>query len=256
MAEIQIKTQKEIETMRKAGKILANILFKLKKEIKPGLDVWELEEQFIQLCIQNSVTPSCKGYGKWGQPPFPTGLCVSINSQSVHCFPKKGVVLKTGDNISVDTVIDLDGLKADSAFCAPEGEVSEKAEKLIKTTQEALYNSISKVKHNSRVGAISEAMQKTVERAGFNVLKDYAGHGIGYFMHEEPEVSCYGNKNDGPKLKAGMTICIEALVCAGKDKVKNLNEWETEMADNDLFCIFEHTILVTKDGYEILTTLN
>lgn len=253
MTEIHIKTSKEIETMRKAGKILANILFELKKEVKPGLDVWKLEEKFLQLCKQNNVTPSCKGYGKWGQPPFPTGLCVSINSQSVHCFPKKGVILKNGDIISVDTVIDLNGLKADSAFCIPVGKVSDGAEKLIKITEEALYNSISKVRNKVKVGVISEEMQNTVERAGFNVLKDYAGHGIGYSMHEEPEIACYGNKNDGPELKAGMIICIEALVCAGKDKVKNLNEWETEMADSKLFCIFEHTVLVTKDGYEILT---
>lgn len=253
MDKSYIKTPKEIETMRKAGKMLASILLELKKEIKPDLEVWKLEEKFLELCRKNKVTPSCKGYNRGGLPPFPTGLCVSINNQSVHCYPKKGAVLEEGDIISIDTVIDLYGLKVDSAFCYPVGKVSKEAENLLTTSKEALYNAISKVKNNVRIGALSEAMQETVEKAGFNVIKDYAGHGIGYSMHEEPEIPCYGSRNEGPKLKAGMIICIEALVCSGNDEVTNLNAWETKMADNGLFCIFEHTILVTKSGYEILT---
>ena len=250
-----IKTLDEINTMRKAGKILANILIELKKDIKPGLYVLNLEEKFIKLCKENNVKPSCKKYDRGGMPPFPTGLCISINNQSVHCYPKKGVILKDGDIISIDTVINLDGLNVDSSICVPVGNISKEAQELIKVTEKCLYDSISKIKDNARVGALSNAMQKTVEKAGFNVLKDYAGHGIGYSMHEEPEIACYGDKNDGPKLKEGMTICIEALVCSGNEEVENLNEWETRMKDGGLFCIFEHTILVTKEGYEILTTL-
>lgn len=253
MDKINIKTNKEIEIMRKAGKILANMLIDLKKEIKPGINVWKLEEKFIEMCKEKDITPSCKGYDAGKLSPFPTGLCLSINSQSVHCYPKKGVILKDGDIVSIDTVIDLEGLKVDAAICVPVGNISKEARDLIETTEKALYNSISKIKDGVRIGVLSEEMQKTVENAGFSVLKDYAGHGIGYSMHEDPEISCYGDKNDGPTLKAGMTICIESLVCSGDDKVDNLNAWETRMNDGGLFCIFEHTILVTKDGYEILT---
>lgn len=253
MDEISIKTQDEMEIMRKAGKILANMLIELEKEIKPGIDVWILEEKFIEMCEKENVIPSCKGYDAGGLPPFPTGLCLSINSQSVHCYPKQGVILKDGDIVSIDTVIDLQGLKVDSAICVPVGNISQEAKNLIEVTKKTLDNTTVKVKEGIRVGVLSEEMQRTAEGSGFNVLKDYAGHGIGYSMHEDPEITCYGYKEDGPVLKEGMTICIEALVCSGNDQVDNLNAWETRMNDGGLFCIFEHTILVTKDGYEILT---
>lgn len=253
MNKINIKSQDEIEIMRKAGKLLSEILVELKSMINPGLDVWDLEQKFIAFCDKNHVIPACKNYQPDGYPPFPTGLCISINSQSVHCFPHKGTILKDGDIINVDTVITLSGLNVDSAFCAVVGNSSATQEKLVKTANEALNKSIEQVKEGVRIGAISNIMQKTVEKAGFNVLKDYAGHGIGYHMHEDPEIPCYGSKHEGPKLKEGMTICIEALTCSGKDKVKSLNSWETKMEDSGLFCIFEHTVLVTKHGYEILT---
>ena len=253
MNKINIKTSEEIEIMRKAGMLLSQILNELNLMIKPGLNVWDLEERFITFCNDNSVLPTCKSYTPSGYPPFPTGLCISINEQSVHCFPRKSVILKQGDIINVDTVITLSGLNVDSAFCAAVGNTSDKAERLMKTAKEALLKAIDKVKEGVKIGVLSQTLQKTVEKAGFNVLKDYAGHGIGYQMHEDPEIPCYGNKNEGPKLKEGMTICIEALTCSGSDKVVNLNSWETKMADNGLFCIFEHTIFVKKDGYEILT---
>lgn len=253
MDKINIKTHDEIETMRKAGKLLSEILTNLKSMVKSGLNVWELEDRFISFCDEKNVLPSCKNYAPSGYPPFPTGLCVSINSQSVHCFPRRDIILKDGDIINVDTVISLAGLNVDSAFSVCVGKPSNQAEKLVKTANEALNKAVEQVKEDVKIGKISQIMQKTVEQAGFNVLKDYAGHGIGYHMHEDPEIPCYGSKYEGPKLKEGMTICIEALTCSGKDRVENLNSWETKMADNGLFCIFEHTVLVTKDGYEILT---
>lgn len=253
MSKINIKTQEEIKIMRKAGKLLSEILSELKSMIKPGLNVWNLEERFISFCEEKNVLPACKNYVPASYPPFPTGLCVSINSQSVHCFPRKNTILKAGDIVNVDTVITLSGLNVDSAFCVCAGKPADEAGRLIKVAKETLYKAINKVKEGIKVGELSQVMQKTVEQAGFNVLKDYAGHGIGYHMHEEPEIPCFGSKHEGPKLKEGMTICIEALTCSGKDRVENLNSWETKMADNGLFCIFEHTVLVTKNGYEILT---
>jgi len=253
MADEYIKSQKEIEIMRGLGKILSDILGEIRKSIKPGIDVWDLETQFIEMCKERNVSPSCKGYFEGDLPPFPTGLCLSINNESVHCFPKKGVLLKEGDIVNVDTVINYAGLHVDSAFCVPVGSIDNIAANLLKASEEGLYKAISKIKGGEKMGAVSHTLQKTVEKAGFNVLKDYAGHGIGHDMHEYPEVPCYGNKHDGPKLKEGMTICVESLVCEGNDEVGNISEWETRMKDGERFCIFEHTVLVTKNGYEILT---
>jgi methionyl aminopeptidase len=254
MDEPTVKTAEEIEIMRKGGKILASILNEIKSKIKPGIDVWELEELFLNLCKKNDVTPGCKGYESYGLSPFPTGLCVSINEESVHCSPQKGRTLEDGDIISVDTVIEHKGFFVDSAFAAPVGNVSKEKIKLIETSRKALYEAISKVKHNVRIGKLSNTMQKVVEKEGFEVLKDYAGHGIGRSMHEPPEIACYGSKNKGPKLKEGMIICIESLVGSKSDMVLNTDEWDTKMKDGD-FCMFEHTVLVTKSGYEVLTEL-
>jgi methionyl aminopeptidase len=251
--ENYIKTKEEIADMKVAGKLLANILNSLKAMIKPGLDVFELETTFISFCKANKVSPACKGYNPFGAYPFPTGLCVSINSQSVHCFPKKGVKLKEGDIVTVDTVIKYKNIHVDSAFATAVGQISPKTQKLLDTTEAALYNAIEEVADDVRIGKISNKLQKTVNKPGFDVLRDYAGHGIGYEMHEWPQILCYGNKNDGPKLKAGMTICIESLCCTGKSKVDNLNLWETKMKDGGLFAQFEHTVLVSDKGYEILT---
>jgi methionyl aminopeptidase len=253
MSEDIIKTDKEIEIMRGLGKILSSFFDELKKDIKPGTDVWDLETKFLKLCEESNVNPSCKGYGEGELPPFPTGLCISINEESVHCFPKKGVILKEGDIINIDTVIDYAGLYVDSAFCQPVGKVSQKDLDLLNASKTALNESIEKVKDGVKIGLISNTMHKNVKAAGFDVLKDYAGHGIGHSMHEYPEIPCYGNKHEGPKLKEGMTICIESLVCEGNDKVENVSEWETRMRDGKNFCIFEHTILVKRNGYEILT---
>lgn len=254
MDERLIKTQDEINIMREGGKILASILNEVKKNIKPGVEVWELEELFLKLCQENDVTPGCKGYESYGLSAFPTGLCTSINDECVHCFPKKGRALKEGDIISVDTVIKHKGFFVDSAFATPVGNISEEKSKLLRISEKALYEAIEKVKHNVRTGVIANKIQKTVEEAGLEVLKDYAGHGIGREMHEPPEILCYGRKSEGTKLKEGMTICIESLVASRTDIVLNTSEWETKMREG-FFCVFEHTILVTKTGYEILTKI-
>ncbi len=253
MEEGLIKNDAEIKKMRSLGKILSSIFEELRKEIKPGIEVYDLEILFLKLCEKNGVNPSCKGYIEDSLPPFPTGLCLSINNQSVHCFPKKGVILRSGDILSIDTVIDKDGLFVDSAHCFPVGEVDKRVLKFVETTEKALYRAISKVKNNARIGLISNTLQKTVEKEGFNVLRDFEGHGIGHSMHEYPEIPCYGDKHEGPKLKEGMTICVEALACDGQDGVTSVGGWETKMADGGNFCIFEHTVLVKKNGFEILT---
>ncbi len=240
--------------MREGGHILTKILNKLKTMIKPGIDVWVLEEAFLALCRQYRVTPSCKGYNPFNVSPFPTGLCVSINDQSVHCFPKKGLILKQGDLVTIDTAIQYKGFHTDSAFAMGVGKVEAKNQKILETTKKALDDSVKLVSSDVKIGKISNKIQKTLEKAGFNVLRDYVGHGIGKEMHEWPYVPGYGNKNDGPKLKPGMTICIEILACTGKPDVVNTSVWETKMKDGGRWVQFEHTVLVKDSGYEILTS--
>lgn len=249
-----IKTADQIETMRKGGKLLGQVLRDIYHKIQPGVDVMDLEEFFINFCSKNNLIPSCKGYTVHGMlPPFPTGLCVSINNQSVHCFPIRGRILKSGDVVTIDTVVQYRGLNVDAAFAKGVGEVSNKNNALIKCSKDTLYKAISVVKEGTKIGVLSETMQKSAERAGFNVLRDYAGHGIGKDMHEEPEIPCFGHSYEGAFLYKNMTICIEALICEGKSHVKNTSAWETIMADGKNFVQFEHTVLVTEKGYEVLT---
>ncbi len=248
-----VKTPQQIEIMRKNGKILGNILVELKEMIKPGLDAWDLELKFIELCKKNSVNPSCKGYRPYYLPPFPTGLCVSVNTQCVHCYPKMGQILKEGDLITVDTVIDAKGLFVDSSFVTTVGEASELKQRLVKTSYDALQKALKEAKANKRIGDIANALQTTAYKNKLNVLEDYAGHGIGTEMHEDPEVPCTGDPNTGLKLKDGMIICIESLICTGESDVKYQNSWETIMRDGGFFGQFEHTVLIKEGGNEILT---
>lgn len=249
-----IKTPEQVAAMREAGKLLAEVLLQLHKKIVPGLDIWKLEEHFIDFCAKNKVAPACKGYEAGGHlPPFPTGLCVSINSQSVHCFPMRGVILNEGDVITVDTVIKHKGVHVDSSFGKVVGAAANKNQQLVNTSREALKKVVAEVKPDVKTGFLSHTMERFVLSQGFNVLRDYAGHGIGEDMHESPEIACFGDPSTGMKLRPGMTICIEALVCEGDPRVDSVSEWETKMHDGKNFVQFEYTVLVTKDGHEVLT---
>jgi len=251
--DIPIKTQKEIEIMRQGGNILAKMLQELKSQVVVGMDVWELEQSFIEMCSAQSVAPACKSYTMQGLPPFPTGLCISINDQSVHCFPVKGTILKDGDVLTIDTVIEHKDMFLDSAVTFGVGNVSDSAKKLMDTTEKAMYESIKVIKPGIKLGLISNTMHKVVEEKGYSVLKNYAGHGIGNSMHELPEIPCYGNPNEGPEVLEGMVFAIEPLVCENSELLEHSKGWETKTADGGNFVQFEHTVLVTADGHEILT---
>lgn len=248
-----IKTDEQVAKIRAAGHILGKILAELESLSQPDVDIWQLEEAFLDLCATYKVRPACKGYSQAGLTPFPTGLCVSLNNQSVHCFPKKDIKLKESDLINIDTVVELDGWNADSSFAKAMPLSPDTAKKIVETSKLALAAAISKAGPEQRIGVISEKIYKAARQSGFNVLTDYAGHGIGREMHEWPEVPCYGSKNDGPKLKPNMIICIESLLCQGQSEVKSTGGWETQMADGGFFAQFEHTVLITPTGYEILT---
>jgi methionyl aminopeptidase len=249
-----VKTESQLNIMRRGGKLLASILQDLKTASVPGTNIWDLEERFIHFCKENNVRPACKGYAPYTLPPYPAGLCVSVNSQSVHCTPSKDYSLKDEDIITIDTVIEIEGMHVDAAICKAMPGANTTRKTLARTAELAFFDSVSKVKDGVRTGAIANKIYKTASRFGYDVLRDYAGHGIGTSMHEWPEIPCYGNKNDGVKLKEGMTICIETLICSGKPHVKTYHgRWDTVMADGKDFCQYEHTVLVKKDGYEIIT---
>ncbi|HLD51010.1 type I methionyl aminopeptidase [candidate division WWE3 bacterium RIFOXYC1_FULL_40_10] len=248
-----IKTAAQIQTMKVAGKILGEILASLKSHTKPGKLVLELEDEFISLCDKFKVTPTCKGYSEYGLKPFPTGLCVSINSQAVHCPPKKDVIITDTDIVTVDTVIGYNGLHVDSSFCIAMPGSTTTRKNMAVTAEKAFDEAVSRVREGIKTGLLGSKIYSTAKIGGFNVLRDFAGHGIGEEMHEWPDITCFGTKNEGVKLKAGMTICIETLICEGNPKVETKDGWETNMADGKDFCQHEHTVLVTRNGYEILT---
>jgi len=250
-----IKSKAEIEKIRYGGKILSNILHDLKKMIKPGLKVMDLETKFLKLCDINQVEPSCKNYRTGGLPPFPTGLCISINDQAVHCYPHNDMILNEGDTIAIDTVINYQGMHADSAFTLAVGNVDKDIARFLAITQMAASAAIKEAKVGNYIGDISYSMQTIMQLAGFNVLRDFVGHGIGKDMHEQPDIPCYGKKGQGMPIQKGMTLAIETLACQGDFEIDypGPDAWQTRMADGKNFAIFEHTILVTDKGPVILT---
>lgn len=252
---ITIKTQEQINIMTEGGKILSDILKDLQSMLKIGTEVMSLENRFIELCKKNNVIPGCKGYRASFFPPFRYGLCISINDESVHCYPKDAVVLRSGDLIAIDTVIKYKGMFVDSAFTQGIGDISILDKKFLETAKYAHNSAVTKAIEGNHVGAISHQIESIMWLAGFNVLYDFVGHGIGEKMHEEPDIPCFGETDYGPVLKEGMTLAIEALVCQGDSEVSYpiRGDWETKMADGKKFAIFEHTIAVTRDVPQILT---
>lgn len=250
-----IKSKEEIEAMKEGGKILAFMMKDLKNMVRPGIDTMDLEDRFIKLCNEYKAIPACKNYRSYNLPPFPTGLCLSINDESVHCFPEKGRILKKGDIVAIDTVIKYKGMHADSALTVPVGEVSKDVNRFLASAQMAEAAAIKAARAGNHIGDIGYAMQTVMNLSGFEVLRDFVGHGIGSSMHEQPDIPCFGKKGQGMELKPGMTLAIEALTCMGDYEIDypSSNPWKTKMADGKNFCIFEHTILVTESDPIILT---
>ena len=247
---ITIKSARELETMARAGRIVGETLALMRREIAPGmttLDLDRLAEQFIR--SHEGAVPSFKGlYG------FPATLCTSINHEVVHGIPSSKRVLKDGDIVSVDVGVFLGGLHADSAVTLAVGDVKPEARALLDVTQKALMAGIAAVKANAQVGDIGAAVQRVAEAAGYSVVRELVGHGIGTQFHEEPQVPNFGAPGTGPRLKPGMTIAIEPMVNAGRAEVKTLNDrWTVVTADGKLSAHFEHTVAVTEQGARILT---
>ncbi len=246
---ITIKSNREIELMIEAGRITALAHRKVKEAIRPGISTYELDkiaEETIRAC---GAVPSFKGYGG-----FPGSICASINNVVIHGIPKKSTILKSGDIISVDIGACYKGYHGDSAMTHGVGEVSESRKKLMKVTKESLYKGLEQAKPGNRLSDISHAIESYVKEHGYTVVKDFTGHGVGRNLHEDPAIPNYGEAGHGPILKPGMTLAIEPMVNAGKHNVRILSDdWTTVTVDRSDSAHFEHTIVITENGYRILT---
>jgi methionyl aminopeptidase len=242
---ITIKSAREIETMAAAGRIVAETLALMGRTVRPGVSTKELDrvaEEFIR--SHPGAVPSFKGLYD-----FPATLCTSINHEVVHGIPSARRVLRAGDCISVDVGVHLDGLHADSAATFPVGEVSPEARRLLQVTQDALAAGIAQARAGNHVGDIGHAVQTVAEGAGYSVVREMVGHGIGASFHEEPQVPNYGKPKRGPRLAAGMTIAIEPMVNIGAADIRTLSDkWTVVTADGTLSAHFEHTVAIAENG--------
>ncbi len=247
---ITLKSPREIETMAQAGHIVGETLALMRRSVRPGmstLDLDSLAEEFIR--SHPGARPSFKGlYG------FPKTLCTSINEEIVHGIPNAKRVLREGNIVSIDVGVLLDGLHADSATTVPVGEIAPETERLLRVTQECLAAGIEQARVGNHVGDIGHAVQQLAEAAGFGVVRELVGHGIGTQFHEEPQVPNHGQPKRGPRLLEGMTIAIEPMITAGHYTTKTLpDKWTVVTADGSLSAHFEHTVAILKDGPRILT---
>ncbi|MFA5145249.1 MAG: type I methionyl aminopeptidase [Candidatus Omnitrophota bacterium] len=245
---IPLKSEKDLEMLRRSGKILARVLKKLERSIKPGISTAEINGLAEELILREHTVAAFKGY-----KGFPASICTSINEEIVHGIPGEQR-LKEGDIISLDLGIDYEGYFSDSAVTLGVGKISPQKKKLIEVTKKALYAGIKQMRPENRLSDISSSIQKYVENNGFSVVRQFVGHGIGCNLHEEPEIPNFGRPGEGPVLKKNMVFAVEPMV--------NMGTWEAEILDNGWTAVtkdrfpsahFEHTVAITEKGPEILT---
>ena len=245
---ITIKSPREIELLRVAGEITGSTLTYLKPFIKPGITTKELDKLAYDYIIKRGATPSFKGYDG-----FPGTICASINEEVVHGIPSNRK-LKEGDIITIDVGACWKGYHGDSAYTFPVGKISKEKEYLLKHTEQSLYEGLSVIKDGIRVGDIGHAVSKYAHKHNLGVVEELVGHGVGTDVHEEPDVPNYGKEHTGPILKEGMVIAVEPMLTLGSRHIFILDDdWTIVTADDLPAAHFEHTVLITKDGYEILT---
>jgi methionyl aminopeptidase len=247
---IEIKSQREIEIMRQAAKIVATVLKEISQMVEPGMTTADLDAHAEKRIREMGATPSFKGYCG-----FPASICSSINHEVVHGIPSPKKTIRAGDVLKVDTGAYYQGFHGDSCITIAVGEVTPEAAKLIRVAEEALYAGIEQVKAGNYLMDIAGAIQDRVEANNYAVVEDFTGHGVGRNLHEEPSVFNFRTREmPNVKLRSGMTLAIEPIVNAKSKRTRNLQDkWTAVTVDNALSAQFEHTVLVTEDGYEILT---
>lgn len=250
---ITIKSEKEIEYMREAGRIVALAHQEVSLAIKPGVTTKELDAIAEKVIREKGGIPSFKGRKSLKGYIFPATICASVNNEVVHGIPSERI-LKEGDIISIDIGASYNGYHGDAAKTYPVGRISEEAQKLIEVTEQSFYEGIKYARKGNRLTDISNAIQVFVESRGYSVVRDFVGHGIGRELQEDPPVPNFGKPGYGPRLVPGMTLAIEPMVNMGGYRVKILlNDWTVVTADGSLSAHYEHTILITEDEPEILT---
>ena len=248
---IILKSPEEVGKIERAGRIVAEVLQELKEQVKPGVTTLDLDRIAEEGIRKRGGLPAFKGYRG-----FPATLCASVNNEIVHGIPSKRV-LQEGDIIGLDLGAVVDGYYGDAAITVAVGAIPPEVQHLVRVTEESLYRGIEQMKAGNRLSDVSNAVQTHVEAAGYSVVKDFVGHGIGQSLHEEPQLPNFGKPGQGPRLRAGMVLAIEPMVNMGKDGVRVLGDhWTAVTEDGSLSAHFEHTVAVTEAGPVILTSNN
>ena len=248
---IVIKSKREVELMREAGRIVALAHEAVCNNIKPGVSTAFLDQIAEKVILENGAKPSFKGYNG-----FPTAVCASVNSVVVHGFPKESTILKEGDIVSLDIGACYKGYHGDSAWTYPVGKISEETKKLLEVTEKALFAGLAMAKPGNRLSDISNAIEAYVKPYGYGIVEEYTGHGVGSKLHEDPAIPNFGPAGHGPILRPGMTLAIEPMINLGTKRIRVLKDgWTAVTRDDKNSAHFEHSIVITEDGYEILTIL-
>ena len=249
---IFIKSNEEIKLMRIANGIVRDLLLYLEEKVKPGISTAALDKFAYEFITKKGAKPSFLGYDG-----FPASICTSVDDVVVHGIPSDKVVLKEGDIITIDSSIELNGWHSDSAYTFPVGEVSPEVMQLLRTTKEALYLGIEQAVTGHRLGDVSFAIQNHCEKAGYGVVREFVGHGIGREMHEEPEVCNYGRRGNGLVLKSGMTLAIEPMITLGRRNVLIEDDgWTARTIDRKPAAHYEHSVCVRNGKADILSTFD
>jgi methionyl aminopeptidase len=250
---IAIRGRHEVAAMREAGRHVAEILMMLRGIAAPGIKTIEFDQFAAAEIEKRGLTSSFVGYSPGGLPPYPATICISVNEEIVHGIPGSRE-LKKGDILSLDFGIICNGFHGDSALTVPIGSVSDQAEDLIEVTRDCLYRGIAQMVPGKRLSDIGNAVETRAEGAGYSVVRQFVGHGIGRQLHEPPQIPNYGRQGRGPRLRPGMVFAIEPMVNVGTERVRMLDdEWTAVTGDGELSAHFEHTVLITEDGPEVLT---
>ena len=235
--------------MKEAGRLVAKVFETVEPHIKPGVSTYELNKIAEDVIYAGGGSCPCKGYYD-----YPAGTCVSVNDTLIHGIPSKKIILREGDIVSLDVVACLHGYCADATRTFGVGILKDSVKKLMQVTKDAFYEGIKEAKPNNHIGDISSAIQKYVESFGYNLARDFTGHGIGKGMHEDPAVPNYGTPGTGALIKPGMTLAIEPMVLEGKKETRVLGDgWTVKSRDGKLTCHYENTIIITESGNEIIT---
>ena len=246
---IVTKSEREIALMKEAGRVVGLVFKTLEASIKPGMSTLDIDSIVEKTMLENDCIPAEKGYCG-----YPASACVSVNDTLIHGIPSKKIIIREGDIVSVDIVATYKGYSADACRTFKVGTLTERANRIVDVTKESFFEAMKILKPGIHLGDVSETIQKYVESHGYNVVREFTGHGIGKDMHEDPSIPNYGKAGTGPILTKGMTLAIEPMVLEGRKDVRILGDgWTVKSRDGKLTAHYENTVVITEDGYEIIT---